>query len=103
MISEIDGQLHIAGEMNHQTATALLAEGTPLVGGTDQVLNLAAVTVVDSSALAVLLEWARTARAAGRQLRVVDAPAALVSLASLYGVSEILFPSAAGNEHSVQH
>lgn len=89
--------------MNQQTATALLAEGTPLVGAADCVLNLAAVEAVDSCALAVLLEWVRIARASGCQLRVHEAPAALVSLAELYGVSGLVFSSFTENGHSAGH
>jgi len=89
--------------MNQQTAVALLAEGTPLAGTADCVFNLAAVDAVDSCALAVLLAWVRAARAAGHQLRVHAAPAALVSLAELYGVSELVFPSDPENSDSVRH
>ncbi|RTL30037.1 MAG: STAS domain-containing protein, partial [Rhodocyclaceae bacterium] len=41
-------------------------------------------------ALALLLSWQRSARAAGRQLSIDRAPVALVSLASLYDVDSIL-------------
>ena len=55
-----------------------------------QVLDLSAVTQVDSAALALLLAWLRSAREAGRSLSIVGAPPALQSLASLYDVDSIL-------------
>lgn len=48
------------------------------------------VTRVDSSALALLLEAVRRARAGGGTLRVAHAPAGLVSLAGLYGLTDLL-------------
>jgi phospholipid transport system transporter-binding protein len=105
VINERDGQLFITGAMNQQTAPALLPAGETLVVLADQVVNLSGIEAVDSSALAVLLGWMRAARAAGKSLSIVDAPAAFVSLASLYGVTSILFSEAASKDRdaSVQH
>lgn len=103
MISETDGQLRVAGEMNQQTASALLAEAAAMFADADRVINLSGVTHVDSTALAVLLDWMRAARATGHQLRVVAAPASLVSLAALYGVDALIFPATQEAEDSVHH
>jgi phospholipid transport system transporter-binding protein len=103
MISEKNGQLFVSGAMSFQTVGSLLSEGKFWVTAADRVLNLSEVGAVDSSALAVLLSWTRTARAAGRKLQIVEPPAACVSLARLYGVSPILFPIEPGSEHSAQH
>ncbi len=48
----------------------------------------------DTSALALLMQGHRLARAAGREFSVVGAPAKLVQLAQLYGVEELLSLSA---------
>jgi phospholipid transport system transporter-binding protein len=92
MISERDGQLLVSGPMNQQTAAELLERGRDLVRSSDHRLNLRDVSAVDSSALAVVLAWMRTSRAAGRQLAIVEPPKAFTSLASLYGIEEVLFP-----------
>lgn len=102
MIEVRDGQLFVSGAMNQQTAPALLPEGEALVVQADRVVNLSAIEAVDSSALSVALGWLRAARTAGRQLRIVEAPAAFVSLASLYGVSPLLFPET-GSDDSAAH
>ncbi|HET9823536.1 MAG TPA: STAS domain-containing protein [Burkholderiaceae bacterium] len=44
----------------------------------------------DTSAIAVLIEGRRCALAAGRAFRVHAAPAAMVELAGLYGVGDLL-------------
>ncbi|GAB2885974.1 STAS domain-containing protein [Uliginosibacterium flavum] len=103
MISERNGQLFIEGAMNQQTAPALLPAGEPLMAAADRIVNLSGITAVDSSALAVLLGWLRAAQAAGKTLHIVEAPGAFVSLASLYGVAPILFPSETDRDASVQH
>lgn len=56
-------------------------------------VDLAAVSEVDSSALALLLAWLRRAKAQGARLEVRAAPAALLTLARLYGI-EGLVPTA---------
>ena len=62
-----------------------------LGSGTDAV-NVDAGTLAnfDSSAIALLLEARRHARATGRDFAVHGAPAAMVDLAGLYGVAELL-------------
>jgi phospholipid transport system transporter-binding protein len=45
---------------------------------------------VDSSAVALLLAWLRAAQAKNCQLSVSGLPSSLLSLASLYGVDEML-------------
>jgi phospholipid transport system transporter-binding protein len=54
------------------------------------VFDLAAVTDVDSSGLAVLFGWQRAAQAQGKTLKVTNPPASLVSLAEVYGTTELL-------------
>jgi len=98
MIELSNGALRVAAPMVIANARALLAAGRgclasasgtpPPVGSTP--LDLTAVSDVDSSALSVILAWLRTANARGLTLRLVNPPANLISLAALYGVSELL-------------
>jgi phospholipid transport system transporter-binding protein len=55
-------------------------------------IDFAAITEVDSSAVALLLEWRREAARRGKGLIFVNLPANLVALAELYGVSELIQP-----------
>jgi phospholipid transport system transporter-binding protein len=55
-------------------------------------IDFAAITAVDSSAVALLLEWRREAARAGKELRFVNLPANLLALAELYGVSALIQP-----------
>jgi phospholipid transport system transporter-binding protein len=72
-------------------ASATLARLAPQLQAAEApVLDAAALTELDTSALAVLLECGRQAAARGRTLRVAHAPAKLVQLACLYGVDGLL-------------
>lgn len=102
MIAERDGQLWVSGDVNQSTVAKLLPQGEALVREADRVVNLGQIEAVDSAAVALLLGWLRAARAAGRKLVIADAPPAFVSLASLYGVTPMLFPDA-GSALQDQH
>jgi len=59
------------------------------------VIDFAAVTEVDSAAVALALEWVRQAESANVALRLMNLPISMQNLAKLYGVSELLQPAAA--------
>ena len=68
-----------------------------LAGGTQDLLRQGArvidfhgVTEVDSSAVALALDWLRRAAGENVPLRLQGLPAAMQNLAMLYGVSELL-------------
>ena len=53
-------------------------------------IELGAVEQADSSGLAVLLDWMRSARQQGRPMHIDGMPPALQALADLYGVAPLL-------------
>ena len=74
----------------------------PLVGegSGPLVIDAGALVGFDTAAIAVLLELRRQAQAAGRTIEVHRAPQAMIELAGLYGVAELLgLPAAAPNHH----
>ncbi len=79
--------LKVAGPMNIDSVATLLNQSSGLLSDL-KVVDLAEVTEVDSAAVSLLLEWRRQARNA--TLRFVNLPAALKSLADLYGVTELI-------------
>lgn len=93
MIRVTDNTLAVEGPMTAVTARALLDEGQPGAGA--WVVDLSAVGHADSCGLAVLLEWLRVARRAGGTVRFVAIPAAIQSLARLYGIDSLLSAEAA--------
>ncbi|HET7775575.1 MAG TPA: STAS domain-containing protein [Azospira sp.] len=92
MISRDDSTLRIEVPMVIANARELLARGQEYLtaSASPSRLDLSAVTEADSSALTVLFAWMRRAQARGCQLSIVQPPASLLSLAELYGVSDLL-------------
>ena len=79
-----------AGELTMVSAPAVLEDGRRLARAGDMVVDFAGVTVADSAALALLLDWMRCARAAGNRLAVRGLPAAMASLAALSDIDALL-------------
>ena len=81
-----------ARDVQRMLAQALQQEAK--AAGQDEVaVDAAGLARFDSSALAVLLECQRLARAWGRPFAVRRAPDKLVALARLYGVDVLLMPA----------
>lgn len=90
MIRVSGDQAEVSGPMTMAAAAALLAEGEAAIASTATAFDLAAVTELDSSCLAVVFGWMRAASAAGKPLRLVNPPQNLLSLAAVYDVAELL-------------
>lgn len=89
-IRRATGCLTVSGDMTLETASVLLADGVAELAGADPVFDLSAVADVDSSGLAVLFGWLRAAQAQGKPLRIANPPQNLISLAEVYGVTDLL-------------
>ena len=64
--------------------------------GSAVTIDASALETFDTAAIAVLLELRRQAQASGRAFSVAGAPTALIEIASLSGVAELLgFPASA--------
>ena len=55
-------------------------------------IDFAGIDAVDSSAVALLLEWRRQAQRLGKRIDFVNLPAPLLALATLYGVEDLIQP-----------
>lgn len=97
LIQQQGNRLLVRGDMTVETVGALLAEGLPAEIGKagDVEVDLAQVTDVDSSAVSLLFQWLREAQSRQVKLCYSNLPAPLISLATLYGVLEMLPQSAA--------
>ena len=82
--------LVLEGALTMETAASRLAEGRRLASSGNLLLDLSAVTDSDSAALALIIDWVKTARAAGHGVTIQGMPAGISSLAELYGVAELL-------------
>jgi phospholipid transport system transporter-binding protein len=90
VISREDGRLVVRGRLTIETVPALFESGLQHLAKEDLLVDLAQVEAVDSAAVSMLLGWSRAAQRNQRTLRVEGVPADLLSLATLYGVADML-------------
>jgi len=88
--------LALTGELSYETIPGVLTESAEYAARSDLperlTIDFAAITGVDSSAVALLLEWRRQALRRGKTLIFANLPANLMALAELYGVAELIQP-----------
>ena len=88
--------LALSGELSFDTIPKVLEESAAYAARTDLpdrlTIDFAGITDVDSSAVALLLDWRRMAVKRGKTLVFVNLPANLIALADLYGVAELIQP-----------
>ena len=93
--------LAITGAISFETMPTVLEESARYAARDDipdcLTIDLSAITGVDSSAVALLLEWRRQAAERGKRLEYVNLPANLLALAELYGVADLIQHSAAAS------
>ena len=90
MIQVADDRVEVSGAITMPVASVLLAEGCAAMANAKMVFDLAAVTDVDSSCLAVIFGWLREARRQGKDIRIVHPPEDLLNLAAVYDVTGML-------------
>jgi phospholipid transport system transporter-binding protein len=82
------------GALSFETLPTVLAESAEYAARPDLperlTIDFAGITHVDSSAVALLLEWRRQALHKGKTLVFVNLPPNLLALAALYGVAELI-------------
>jgi phospholipid transport system transporter-binding protein len=75
-------------ELSLRNAVSVSEAGLQAIhAGSDQI-DMAPLKVVDSAAVAVMLSWQRQAQSLNRPLQFISVPASLISLISLYGLTE---------------
>jgi phospholipid transport system transporter-binding protein len=88
--------LALKGDLSFETIPAVLAESAEYAARSDLpdrlTIDFAGITGVDSSAVALLLEWRRQALRRQKTLIFANLPANLMALAELYGVAELIQP-----------
>jgi phospholipid transport system transporter-binding protein len=86
-----EGHYALTGDLGFNCAASTLAQGeAAFAGQAEVVVDLSGVTDADSAGLAVLIEWTRGSRGAGRQISFRGMPARLKAIARIGGVSELL-------------
>src|SRR5215831_5604131 len=91
-ISLSDQQLQVTGELDFVTVVPLLTSSLPLLSRcAEYQFNLAGVTVCNSAALALLIEWRRLAQQNNKRIVFHNVPQQLLTVAAISGIKNILF------------
>jgi phospholipid transport system transporter-binding protein len=83
-------KLRISGAMTLENVDALLSESTSAFTSDNMEIDLSGVSEVDSTAVSLMFEWLRQAHSRNTSLVFVNVPPNLVSIATLYGVLDII-------------
>jgi phospholipid transport system transporter-binding protein len=84
-----DGTAEVSGELTFATVpTYLQRNGALFAGSGDLVFDLQGVTRADSAGVALLVEWLRLARAAGRTVRYLNMPQQVDALIRVSGLEK---------------
>jgi len=92
-LAEIIKEQHrwqISGDMTISQVEVLLAQTSDLATAKSLEIDLASVTEVDTASISLLFEWLRSAHAHKVKLTFANFPQNLISLATLYGVVELI-------------
>ena len=87
---DADGRVRVEGPLTFATVSARLRDSQALFRPRQRLcFDLAAVTAVDSAALALLVEWLRLGRERGVKVEFASLPASLRSLAEVSELGDI--------------
>lgn len=90
MIRDAGDRIEVSGPLTLGKAREMLEAGNALISRPEVTFDLAQVQEVDSSGLTIVFGWVRAARSQGKVVRISNPPQNLLSLAELYGVTELL-------------
>ena len=90
MLTFDNNQLKITGAAIIDSVRTLLEAGRGSCVANDVTLDFSGVSEVDSSALALILEYRRAAESAGKRVTVSNLPASLKTMTDLYGVTDLI-------------
>ena len=95
MIERDGSVMRVSGPLTIASVGALADAGRQQFGdGPELIVDFGGATDVDSAALSIMFEWQREARRRNMRISFRSLPANLESLATLYGVSELMAATA---------
>jgi phospholipid transport system transporter-binding protein len=90
MIENEGGRLVVKVPLVMANARGLLEAGRSALRAGEQIFDFSEVSEADSSAIAVMLGWLRSAEQSQSAVTFAHIPVGVRSLAELYGVTELL-------------
>ncbi len=75
-------------ELSLRNAVSVSEAGLQAIHAGSEQIDMTPLQIVDSAAVAVMLAWQRQAQSLNRSLQFIGVPASLISLISLYGLTD---------------
>ena len=89
-IRQQENQWHVSGEVLMDNANLILSQSHDFLMTNPIEIDFSAVTDVDTGALSLMMEWQRRAIASDSKVTFANLPPNLISLATLYGVTDFI-------------
>jgi phospholipid transport system transporter-binding protein len=90
--------------LSFSNAREILRTGLDAIKNGQYAFDLGSIAATDSSSIAVMLAWQRAAGAVSKKLRFLNTPDNILSLAALYGVTDLLgLPARTGDRSETTH
>jgi phospholipid transport system transporter-binding protein len=90
-MAHVEGnRLRLAGAVTFATVAMLLEEGKAHIRAGVVIIDFAETTQVDSAAVALAIAWVRAARESQAKLEFANLPPAMMNLARLYAVTDLI-------------
>lgn len=80
----------VTGELTFASVPEIQESSPEYFSSPPETLDMAGVTRIDSAGIALVVEWSRRARLAGKSMRVVNVPAGMMSLSKTTGLISLL-------------
>jgi phospholipid transport system transporter-binding protein len=90
MMERAGDRVRVTGAMTYATARRMLELGVSQIEAGATVFDLEPVGEVDSASLSLVFAWQRAAAQRGAKVSLQSPPPSLLTLAQLYGVSDLL-------------
>ena len=89
-IEQFKHHWNLNGDVVVSTASGILTASKSLNMAAGTTIDFAQVKDIDTAAISLILEWQRRALKENQQIKLVNLPVNLVSLAQLYGVADLI-------------
>jgi len=90
MIIRQGNRVQITGPVTLDNVATLVAEPAVFEGDSSVIVDLSGMSIADSSALSLMLEWVRRYGGSGRRIEFANLSTGLRSLAELYGILDLI-------------
>jgi phospholipid transport system transporter-binding protein len=80
----------VKGELTFASVPEVQESSLEYFSSPPEALDMAGVARIDSAGIALIIEWARRAKLAGKPMRLINVPAGMTALSKTTGLTDLL-------------